>query len=522
MKKLLTGLTGALAVAFTGIASAETLTIGTGTETTSMYPLYYNWNPNHQIFFHVYSYLINRDEKQQLKQGLSDSWKPIDDKTWEIKLRKDVKWHDGSPFTADDVIFTIDESPKIKTPSPGGRYFFNKKFTKIDDYTIHATTGGAYPLMPNDLSVSPIVSKKHGTGKSTADYNSGAAVMGTGPYKFVEWVTGDRVVLEKNSNYWGGTEDYFGQPRWDKIIYKPISSDPSRLAALLNGDVDLIDYVPTTDYQTLKKNPKVAMSEIASNRVIYLFPDRKGPTTPFAKTNDGKEMPNPFHNLKVRKAFSLAINRQAIVDRVMEGLARPAGEMAAPGLFGSNPDLKPDPYDPEQAKKLLAEAGYPDGFQLTFHGPNDRYTNDAKIVEAVAGMLTRVGIKAQVRTEPKATYFSKAKNYSFILVGFGTDTGEASSALTSLIHSPAKEKNLGAVNRAGYSNLEADTLIEAALTELDIGKREKLLQQASRVSMEDYGVITTHYQVNVWAHRPDLSYKARSDERTIGQFVTKK
>ncbi|MDP6788195.1 MAG: ABC transporter substrate-binding protein [Rhodospirillales bacterium] len=505
------------ATLFAGAASAETLTIGTRNETTSIDPHFYNTSSNHQINAHTFQYLIEKDERQQLKPALAVSWKPVDDKVWEIKLRKGVKWTDGSPFTADDVMANVERalSGIVKTTSPSYRFMLGIDHKKIDDYTIHTTTGTVYPLMPAYLSVAPLISRKFAKA-TTADYNAGKAAMGTGPYKFVEWIKGDRVVLERNPDYWGD------KPAWDKIVYKVIKSDPSRLAAVLNGDVDLIDYVPTTDYQSVKNNPKLAISQVASNRVIYLVLDQKGAKTPFAKTNDGKEMPNPMLNRKIRKAISLAINRKAIVDRVMEGAGFPAGQFPVKGMFGYNTDVKPDPFDPEQAKKLLAEAGYPNGFQLTVHGPNDRYVNDGKITEVIGQMLTKVGIKTQVHTEPKATFFKNAWGYSLVLLGFGSDTGEASSAFTALLHTQIKEKNLGRVNRTGYADPTFDKYVDDALMTLDDKKREQLLQAAGKYAADDVAFVPTHYQVNVWAHRPDLSYVARTDERTYGMYVTKK
>ena len=515
MKKLLTG--ALVAASFAGIASAETLTIGTRNETTSIDPHFYNTSSNHQIVAHMNQYLIEKDERQQLKPALAVSWKPVDDKVWEIKLRKGVKWTDGLPFTADDVMANVEraKSEIVKTTSPAYRFMLGIDHKKIDDYTIHTTTGTVYPLMPAYLSVSPMISRKFAKA-TTEEYNNGTAAVGTGPYKFVEWIKGDQVVLVKNPDYWGD------KPVWDKIVYKVIKSDPSRLAAMLNGDVDLIDYVPTTDYQSVKKNPKLAISEIPSNRVIYLVMDQKGPKTPYAKTNDGKEMPNPMLNRKIRKAISLSINRQAIVDRVMEGAGFPAGQFPVSGMFGYDPGIKPDPYDPEQAKKLLAEAGYPKGFQLTVHGPNDRYINDGKLTEVIGQMLTKVGIRTQVHTEPKATFFKNAWTYSLCLLGFGSDTGEASSAFTALLHTQIKEKNLGRVNRTGYANPKFDKLVDTALQTLDNKERENLLQAAGRVAYDDTAFIASHYQVNVWAHRPDLAYVARTDERTYGMYVSKK
>ena len=378
--KLPTSLLAASAVAAVATgALADELVIGTRNETTSIDPHFYNTSSNHQVVAHVFEYLVIKDNRQRLKPGLAESWRPVDDTTWEFKLRKDVRLSDGTPFTADDFMYNVERSTSgdLKLPAPSTRYMLGKTYKKIDDYTIHVSAGKPYPLMPNDMSVSPLVSAKYGKGAKTEDYNSGKATIGSGPYKFVEWVPGDRVVLEPNPNYWGAEK-----AKWDKITYKVIKSDPSRLAALLNRDVDLIDYVPTTDVKRLANEPKVALTRIESNRVIYLHLDQWRDVSPYVKKNDGSDFDhNPLRKVKVRLALSMAINRPAIVDRVMDGAAKPAGQLPVDGMFGFNPALTPHAYDPEGAKKLLAEAGYPDGFRITVHGPNDRYVNDGKIVE---------------------------------------------------------------------------------------------------------------------------------------------
>ncbi len=526
MRKIVIALLGTAAlVAVSGSTRAETLTVGVFTEATSMHPLYANWNPNNQIFTHVFSHLIARGHKHEQYPGLALSWKPIDDKTWEFKLRKDVKWHDGSPFTVDDVLFTVAEAKNVVSAgSPGGRYFFGKEYKKIDDYTFHVTTGGPYPTMAEDLAVCTIVSKKHGTGKVVGDYNNGKATIGTGPYKFVEWVKGEQVVLVANKDYWGGgPNDLISKPRWDKIVYKTLTSDPSRVAAMLTGAVDMIDFVPTPDIRRLKADKNLTISESASDRVIYLQLDSGRDISPDVFTNDGKPMfPNPLRDWRVRKAISMAINRDAIVERVMEGSAIAASQMPPPFVFGNSPRLEVEKYDLEGARKLMAHAGYGDGFKMITRGPNDRYINDSKIVETIAGMLQRIGIKSEVITEPKATYFNRMRNYSFMLMGFGTDTGGSSSILTSVVHSLNRANNFGFSNAGYYQNPRADQVIEASLVETNNDKRKALMQEAWEISTRDYGHIPLHYQKNVWAMRKGLEYPGRSDERTIALFVTKK
>ncbi len=523
MNKLYTALVGAVAAALlVGSASAAELRVGLKLEPSSIDPHYHNLSPNNAIARHIFDRLVQTDEKQRLGPGLAVSWKPITDTTWEFKLRRGVKWHDGSPFTADDVLFTFERAPAVEaSPSSFALYTKGKKLTKVDDHTVHITTERPYPLMPNDVSTINIISKKHGEGAKTGDYNSGKAAIGTGPYKFVEWAPGDRLVLEKNPDYWGE------KAKFDKVVIKPIKSPPARVAALLAGDVDMIDAVPTADIARLKKEPNVVLSQGVSNRVIYLHMDHDRDNSPFLTGTGGK---NPLKDLRVRKAISKAINRPAIVAQVMEGIALPAGQLLPEGFFGVSPKLKPEPFDPAGAKKLLAEAGWGGGFGLTIHGPNDRYINDAKIAQAIGQMLTRVGIKTKVETMPKSVYFRRASRggpgktpeFSFILVGWGAGTGEASSPLKSLLTTYDKSKGHGASNRGRYSNPKVDKLVVEALATVDDAKREKLLQKATETAIGDLGIIPLHYQVNTWATRKGLAYTPRTDEYTVIMGVVKK
>jgi len=358
-------------------------------------------------------------------------------------------------------------------------------------------------------------------GISAKDFNDGTAAIGSGPYKFVEWKKGDRIVLEKFDGYQGSME----QP-WDKITFKFIKAEPARVAALLAGDVDMIDNVPTSDIARLKKEPKVSLSSGVSNRVIYLHMDQFRDSSPFVTTKDGKPMDkNPLKDARVRKAISMMINREAIVERVMEGVAIPAGQLLPEGFFGRSGKLATEKYDPAGAKKLLAEAGWGDGFGLTIHGPNDRYINDAKIAEAIGQMLSAQGIPTKVETMPKNVYFKRASKgaegglpeFSFVLVGWGSGTGEPSSPLKSLLatHDPSKGK--GASNRGRHSDAKVDALLDQALATVDDTRRAALLAETTELAIgKNQGIIPLHYQVNTWATREGLKYHPRADERTTG------
>jgi len=505
-------------------AFAQTLTIGLGTEPTSIDPHYHNLGPNNQISQHIFSRLIEQDDKQNLMPGLAESWKPLNDTTWEFKLKKGVKFHDGSAFTADDVIHSVKRAethPNVRASF--SLYTKGKTFKKIDDHTLHITTEKPYPLLPVDVSNLHITSDQE-VDKWEGEFNNGNSAHGTGPYKLVKWVKGEVLEMERYEGYHGP------KPHWKTIIIKPIKSSPSRLAALLAGDVDFIDQVPTVDVASLKKNPKIQLSQGVSNRVIYLHMDQHRDNPQYIKDADGKPVTkNPLKDARVRKAISKAINRELIVERVMEGIAIPAGQLLPEGFFGRSDKLQVEKYDPEGAKNLLAEAGYPNGFQVTLHGPNNRYINDAKIVEAVAQMLTRIGIKTTPDTMPKSVYFSRAKNkgpekppeFNFVLVGWGSGTGEPSSPLRSLLGTYDKTKGWGSANRGLHSNPKMDKVLDQALATVDDTKRAALLAKATEIGVgEDQGIVPLHYQVNTWAAKKGLVYKARTDERTVGYDVT--
>ena len=363
--RLFVGALAATLIALPLTVAAKELNVGLGAEPTSIDPHYHNLGPNNAIADSIFDTLIHQNDKQQLVPGLAVSWKAVDDTTWIFKLRKGVKFHDGTPFTADDVLFTFKRVPNVpNSPSSFATFTKGKTLTKIDDYTVQIKTDKPMPLTPNDVSQVAIISKKAAEGASTEDFNSGKAAIGTGPFKFVKWVPGDRLILQRNDNYWGP------KPEWAVVNIRVIKSAPARVAALLSGDVDFIDNVPTTDIARLKKEPGLSLSQGVSNRVIYLHMDQFRDDSPYVKAKDGGPIKNPLKDKRVREAISKAINRDLIVERVMEGVAIPAGQLLPEGFFGVSPNLKPEKYDPEGAKRLLAEAGVPTGFQLTIHGPN--------------------------------------------------------------------------------------------------------------------------------------------------------
>lgn len=496
----------------------KTLRMGIGAQVTSIDPQYHNISPNNAFGSMVYGALVDTDGQSRLKPGLALGWTAIADDVWEFKLRPGVVFHNGRPFTADDVAFTFERIPTVVN-SPGSYSTFIYSIARVEivnPLTLRLHTKGPDPLLPASMSQVWMLNRATHTGATTEDFNSGKAAIGAGPFKVLSVAFGNKVELARNAAHWE-------PPAWDQVTYRQLTNEAGREAALLSGDVDFIDQVPTPDVKTLRSNPKVRLSEADSLRVIYLAMDqgRTGPS-PFITDTNGKPLDrNPLMDVRVRRALSLALDRFAEVDRVMEGVARPTLQYMAPGTFGYVPDLPPPRADVAEAKRLLAEAGYPQGFSITLHGPNDRYPNDFRIVQAVAQMWTRAGVKTQVDTAPYSVFITRAsrQEFSAFLVSWGTPTGEPSAGLRSTVATYDAKAGTGSVNRARYSNPEFDRQLAAASRELDEAKREKMLQQATRTVIDDVGIIPIHLQRNVWAMRPTLRHDARVDELTRAQDV---
>ena len=497
-------------------ARAADLTIAMASEPSSMDPHFQILTPNEMVAKHVFEPLVEQGPRQEPLPGLAVAWKAIDATTWQFDLRPNVHWHDGAPFTADDVVFTMHRAPKVPN-SPASYNLYLKQVTDVyaqGPLTVIFKTAKPFPLHPFYLSNILIVQRKAAEHATTNDFNSGKAMIGTGPYKFVEWVQGDHISFVRNDDYWGAKEP------WAKVTIKPISNPGARVAALLSGGVDLIDNVPSPDALRLKADANVAVYAGLSNLVMLLNLDQgSAKTTPFATDKAGRPLTeNPFAKLAVRRAISKAINREAIVDHVMEGAAEVASQPVSDLTFGASPNLKPERYDPDDAKKLLAEAGYPDGFGTTIHGPNNRYPNDAQICQAIAQMLARVGIQTKVETMPLNVFFTRASNreFSLFLTGWGAvGTGEASVTLNAVLHTFSPDLGAGAANRGRYSNPTFDKLLETAMTTFDADKRAALLAQANEVAMADVAIIPLHVPIYRWATRKGLVYIPRMDTQTL-------
>jgi peptide/nickel transport system substrate-binding protein len=510
----------AAAAGLAGNAVARDLVVAIKTEPSSMDPQYHALTPNIQLSQTLFDPLVCADAEMLPKPCLAESW-TAQGNTWTFKLRPNVKFSDGSPFTAADVLFTFDRVPKVPN-SPSSYKIYLQEITKVealDPLTVRITTEKPYPLLPTNMASLPILSAKAASGtapegKTTTELNAGNGLVGAGPYKFVSWKRGSEIVFERNPHYWGP------KPAWDKVTYRPISNPAARVAALLAGDVDLVEDPPTDDLERLKKDPKLNVVAKASNRIIYVALDQNGEQTPGIQGTNGK---NPFLDKRVREAMSLAIDRQALVDRIMGGIATPAAQLLPLPMLGASKNLAtPVKADPEKAKALLKAAGYPDGFTLVLGSPNGRYINDSKVAQTLAAMWTRIGVKTTVDAAAPPVFFKNRDSYAYsaYLAGWGTATGEMSNTLNSLLVTPNKDKGVGTTNRSRYSNKAMDKLVEDSADLMDPVKRGEMLARASEMAMADFAMLPIHFEHSVWAMKKGIEFTGRADQQTMVQYVT--
>jgi peptide/nickel transport system substrate-binding protein len=485
-------------------AQAADLRLGTQLELQTLDPHFFASFPSGTSHSNIYDRLIATNDSMVLQPGLAESWSALDGQTWEFKLRKGVKFHDGSTFDAQDVIATLNRIPKVPdTPNPFTRFIRGVISVEAKDpYTVIMKTDAPRPNLPTDMSDVIIISADYEKA-TTKEFNEGKAAIGTGPYKLVKWHQGQKLVLKRYEDYWGK------KPAWENVTEVVLANGSARVAALLSGEVDCIDYVPVEDLGRLKKEKDFNVFQGPIARIHYIAMDSTREPTPHVSAG-GK---NPLKDPRVRKALSLAINREAIVKKLLLGLGTPASQLLPKSFAGSSQNLTVDPYDPDAAKKLLAEAGYPDGFEMTFHCTNGRYPADVEIGQALAQMWSRIGVKVEVEALARTIFFPKATNFEFSIytAQYGSTTNRGLAI--SMLHSRDKEKGLGSGNRSRYSNLEVDKYLDAGAQETDAAKANAAFSKAIEIAISEHGLIPLFNPGFAVATSKGMSARIRANAR---------
>ena len=504
MKLKLSLLSLALAAAC-GAASAVTGRIANQGDAMSLDP--HSLNESLQLSFtgNVYEPLVGRDKKLGLVPALATAWTQPTPTVWRFELRRGVQFHDGTPFTADDVVFTFKRAAGDGSDMKSYTSSI-KEVRKVNDHVVEIETTAPFPILPDVISLVYIMSKKwceENKALTPVDRRKGIEntasfkTNGTGPFRTKERQPNTRTVLVRNMNYWDKVESNV-----DEVIFTPIGNDATRVAALLSGEIDVMEPVPLQDVDRLKSSPNLKVLQGPELRTIFLGMDQKRDELQFSNVK-GK---NPFKDVRVRRAFYQAIDIETIKTRVMRNAAAPTGLMVAPGIKGFVPELnKRLPYDPEASRKLLAEAGYPNGFEVGMNCPNDRYVNDGEICQAVAANLARVGVKVNLQAETKVTYFPKilSRNTSFYMLGWTPGTYDSHNALTSLMATP-NDKGQGQFNLGSYSNARLDELTLKVQSETDQAKRNAMIAEAFKIHVDEVGHIPLHQQALAWALKKNV------------------
>ncbi|MCC7271513.1 MAG: ABC transporter substrate-binding protein [Alphaproteobacteria bacterium] len=503
----------ACAVAAATGHAAETLRVGMAVETTALDPHFHSTTPNAQVARHIFDPLVAQDATQALQPGLALSWRMIEPTRWRLALRPGVRFQDGQEFGAEDVVVSLKRAVAVEG-SPGGYGSYLRAIVDtvaIDPLTVEIRTSAPHPALPWDLTAIAIVSRRAAGARPDA-FNDGTLAIGTGPFRLLAWRRGEGLDLARNDGWWGPA------PAWSRVALRPIPKDAARVAALLAGDVDLIEGVPTSSLADLSHRRELRLAQAVTSRVLFLALDSDRDPTPFVTDAEGRPLsPNPLRDARVRRAISLAVDRAAITERIMEGAATPAAQLLPATYVGTSRRLVPDRYDPDAARRLLAEAGYPRGFTVTLHGPNGRYLNDEKVTIAIAGMLQRVGIVARVASLPGNLFKARAakREFSLFMDGWSTETGDAGLAMRALLATADPRTGWGSNNRAGYSNPAFDAALGRALATTEDAPRAAALAQAIEVAMDDAGMLPLYFQSATWASRAAVAYEARSDEYTL-------
>ncbi len=484
------------------VAGAATLKVGASSGVNSLDPHFHNETPTNSVNYNIFDGLVNFDKDLNPYPVLAESWEVLDDVTWQFKLRRNVAFHNGNPFTAEDVVWSFQRAKTSEKSGFKGSISAIKAVEKVDEHTVNVITNGPFPILLRKLTYLRIMDKE--SSETLTDEALGLKPVGTGPYQLVRWQRGQSLVLKANDSY------FLGKPAIDNVEIRPLTNDSTRVAAMLSDAVHLINRVPVRDVDRIKANGKLQFFMRPGLRLIYLQMDHEREKSPYVEGVDR----NPFLDVRVRKALYYGIDEDAIVKHIMGGFAEPAGQYYPAAVNGHDPSVTRPGYDPGKAKALLKEAGYENGFTVTLDSPNDRYINDEKIAQAVASSLAKIGITVKVNAIPKASFFPKANDAdsSFNLIGWACSDGDGSAFLDGCVHTYDQEKGYGRYNGGRYSNAEVDALIEKSATVLDAKERGKLLIEAMQLALlEDQNVIPLHYQVDLYAVSQQVEMSPRAD-----------
>jgi len=487
----------------------------------AMDPYTLNETVQNAVLSNIYEPLVRRNKTLGTEPALAVSWEQKSPVVWTFHLRPGVKWEDGSTLSADDVVFSY-KRVASKSSQLADVVASIKEVRKVDDLTVEIETKGPDPILLSELPGWAIVNaawmtKNNSVEPAIVGTNENFALrnaMGTGPFHLVSREADRRTVMEKNPNWWDKPEHNL-----QRFTFDVIASAPTRVAALLSGEEDLIYTVPTQDMDRIAQTPGLKLIQGPELRTIYLGLDQARDELLFSDVK-GK---NPLKDKRVREAFTLAIDEEAIAKVVMRGQAKPTYELFGAGINGFNPALNTRPKaDIAKAKALLAEAGYPNGFSITLDCPNDRYVNDEAICTAIGSMMAKVGVKVQVYARTKVKFFSEVgyPNYqtSFYLLGWTPSTYDAHNALNQLMASRQADGS-GIGNDGGYSNPKVDDLIRKVAVELDMKKRNAMIDEAMKTIQEDYGTIPLHQQTIVWAAKKNIDIVEPADNAIQMRWV---
>jgi peptide/nickel transport system substrate-binding protein len=461
----------------------------------------------------IYEPLVRRDRELKVEPALAASWEQPGPTVWRFRLRPNVRFSDGTPFTADDVVFSIQRALG-QGSNVAGSLASVKEARKLDDLTVDIETKEPNPIFLEEITgigmMSRVWAERHNATRSadlTAREENFATrnAMGTGPFLLVSREPDRRTVLAPNPNWWDKPEHNL-----TRVEFNVISNDATRVAALISGELDMLYTVPPQDTDRLRRTPNVTVHQQAEMRTIYLGFDQLRPEL---LKSDVKGR-NPFQDVRVRRAVNHAIDRNAITRTVMRGQARPTSLMIGPGVngFTEAADRLPE-YNPDLSRRLLAEAGYPNGFGVTMDCPNDRYVNDEATCTAVVSMLARIGIRVNLAAQTRARYFAEILgpryNTSFYMLGWTPNTYDAHNAFFNLMAS--REGNRGMFNVGGWSNARFDELVQQMAVETDREKRQAMIEEALRIHTEQVGHIPLHQQTVVWAARNNIRLQQLAD-----------